>query len=780
VAFVFDDYQVIESRPVHDGMTFLVAHAPPQLHILIASRSDPPLPVAGLRARGQIAEVRAADLRFTAEESSAFLRGVWGLDLPPEAVAALEFRTEGWAVGLQLAALSLRDRPDPGAFVDAFTGSDRYVLDYLSEEVLERQPERIRTFLVRTSILERLSGPLCDAVTGGSDGQDMLEELERANLFLVPLDHERRWYRFHHLFGDLLRVQLQRDEPGRAPDLYRRAATWCENHDLIAEAIRYALKAGDTTSATRLVEEHLGRTLRRGESVTLQRWLSELPDDAVRSSPALCVALGLMELHLGHLVLVERLIDHAESGFGEARAQSIVEVPTDGGMLSDVPAALTLLRSELASARGDPAPTREYARSALSQMDDSQRGPRLWARWLQLLAEWMDGRMETAESGFAQLLAEARTLPDPHPLTTSCHTLGWVQQGRGELSKSLRTYREGLHFASQDSRFVAFHSGEAHIGIAQVLYARDELDDALRHVTSGIELARPVVEFQLPAFGQVTLAWILQAMGDADGAIGAMDEACRLLPASDVVTMFSPAQTERAGLWLAQGRNDQAIRWAAERGLSKNHALSYPRERDYVVFARVLLARSEPGQALGLLERLDALAESQGRTGSLIEIRAVRSLALQSMGDHQGALAALTEALSMARPQGYIRVFADGGPPMAALLQSLIRASRRGGADSRAEREHMNRIIRAFRPSARDAAKPGAALMATGLIEPLTRRELEVLGSMAAGRRNRQIADELVVTLDTVKRHVSHIFDKLGTTNRTEAVARARELRLIP
>ncbi len=781
MALVLDDYHVIESRPVHDGMVFAVGHLPRQLHILIASRIDPPLPLARLRARGQIAELRASDLRFTTEESAVFLREVWSLDLLPEAVVALESRTEGWAVGLQLAALSLRDRSDPDDFVDAFTGTHRYVLDYLSEEVLDRQPTRVRTFLLRTSILERLSAPLCDAITGGSDGQDMLEELERANLFLVPLDQERRWYRFHHLFRDLLRVQLQRIEPGRAPDLYRKAAAWCENNELVDDAIRYALHAGDPTSAKRLVEENLGRTLRRGESVTLQRWLSELPGDTVRSSPALCVALGLMELHLGHLESVDRLIDHAERGFHEAPALSVVEVPTDGGMVAKVSAAVALLRSELASARGDPAPTREHARSALAEMTDDDRGPRLWARWLEFLADWMDGRMETAESGFARLLAEARTLPDPHPLTTSCHTLGWVQQARGELSKALRTYREGLHFASQGGRFLAFHSGEAHIGIAQVLYARNELKDALRHVTSGIQLVRHVVEFQLPAFGQVTLAWICQAMGDADGAIAAMAEACRLLPATDVVTMFSPAQTEQAGLWLAQGRIVEARRWAAERGLSEDDELAYPRERDHLVFARVL-ARSEPGRALGLLERLDALAESHGRTASLIEIRALRSLALQSVGDHQGAVTALTDALSMAQPESYIRVFVDEGPPMAALLQSIIRSGRRGGgvAVSRAEREHLNRVVRAFQSPSVQSGTPGYAPAATGLIEPLTRRELEVLGLMAAGRRNGQIADELVVTLDTVKRHVSHIFDKLGTANRTEAVARARELRLIP
>jgi LuxR family maltose regulon positive regulatory protein len=390
--------------------------------------------------------------------------------------------------------------------------------------------------------------------------------------------------------------------------------------------------------------------------------------------------------------------------------------------------------------------------------------------------------MAAAESGFAQILAEARTLPDPHPLTTSCHTLGWVQQARGELSRSLRTYQEGLRYAREGGCFVSFHSGEAHIGIAQVLYARNELDDALRHVTSGIDLVRQVVEFQLPAFGQVTLARILQALGQSDDALEAMNEAGRLLPPSGVVAMFSPAQTERAGLWLAQGRIDLAMAWAVQRGLSADDALSYPRERDYLVLARVLLAQSEPQWALVLLDRLGALAESQCRIGSLIEIRALRSLALQSVADHPGALTALSDALSMARPEGYIRVFVDEGAPMASLLQSLIRARGRGwgAAISRAEREHLNRVVRAFRAPRGHSELPEAARAMTGSIEPLTRRELQILGSMAAGRRNQQIADELVISLETVKRHVSHIFNKLGATNRMEAVATARDLHLIP
>jgi LuxR family maltose regulon positive regulatory protein len=780
LALVLDDYHVIDETAIHDSLAFLLRHLPPQLHLVISSRSDPPLPLARLRASNQLTELRAGDLRFTPEESAAFLQEVWKLDLSPEAVAALETRTEGWAAGLQLAALSLQRRPDSGGFLDAFTGTHRYVLDYLSEEVLGRLPDRVRRFLLETSILERLSGPLCDAVTGGADGQAMLEELERANLFLMPQDEERRWWRFHHLFADLLRARLGQLQPDLVPELHRSAAGWCEQHRLIDQAIRHALAAGDVTWAKRLVEQQVGETLRRGESLTLQRWLALLPDEAVRSRPTLCLAEGLMELHLGHLEVVERLLEHAERAFDTQAERQGLEVPTDGGMVAEVPAAIALLRAELASARGDPEGTAEFARSALAQLAEEERGPRLWGRWLQLLADWMSGRMEKAELGFAQILTDARTTADPHLLTTSCHTLGWVQQDRGRLGVALRTYREGLRFATEGGRFLPFHAGEAHVGIAQVLHARNELDDALRHVIEGIELTRQVVEFRLPAFGLVSLAWIRRAMGDADGALVAIDEACRLLPATDVVTLFSPAQTERAGLLLALGRVEEAARWTGQRGLTAEDDVSYPRERDYLVLARVLLAQSQPDQALGLLERLDALAASHGRVRSLIEIRALRSLALQAAGEHQEALTLLAEALALARPEGYVRVFADDGPPMAALLRSLMGARQRGrgAAGAGAAAGHLHRVVGAFGPTKGQVGQTAPAV--AGLIEPLTERELEVLRLLAAGRRNRDIAQELVVTLETVKKHVSHIFDKLGAANRTQAVAHARRLGLIP
>jgi LuxR family transcriptional regulator, maltose regulon positive regulatory protein len=353
-----------------------------------------------------------------------------------------------------------------------------------------------------------LSCRCAEEVTGRSDGQQVLEELERTNLFLVPLDQERRWYRFHHLFGDLLRARLQRAEAGRVPELHRRAAAWWERQGLIDETIRHALACGDATWAARLVEQHLGETLRRGESVTLDRWLSWLPEEVVRARPRLCLAQAMLEWHRYRLEAVEGLLQHVEQGLQVRPDARALEVPTEGGTVADARAAIALLRAQVAGVRGDSERETEFARAALEHMQAQERGPRFWARWLQVAADWHPGRMQQAEAGFAEMLAEGRAAPDPHPLMTTCYPLGAVQRARGELSAALRTFREGLQWATEDGRFSPLGEYSAHIGIAQVLYARDELDAALRHATEAVTLDRQLVESFLLALGLDTLAWI--------------------------------------------------------------------------------------------------------------------------------------------------------------------------------------------------------------------------------------------------------------------------------
>ncbi|HEX5905583.1 MAG TPA: LuxR C-terminal-related transcriptional regulator [Propionibacteriaceae bacterium] len=779
LALVLDDYHLIESRPIHEGMAYLLDHLPPRLRPVISSRSDPPLPLARLRGRAQLAELQTTDLRFNPDETTALLRDAWGLDLTPHAIAALEARTEGWGVGLQLAALSLRERADPDTLLTELAGTHRYILDYLSEEVLERQPERVQAFLLQTSILDRLCGPLCDAVTGDADGQDMLERLERSNLFLVALDDERHWWRFHQLFRDLLRARLRRTAAVRVSELHRRAGAWCAQHGLIDEAIQHAVASGDAIWAVQLVEEHVHEILGRGESVILERWLSVLPVDVVQSRPALSFAQGEMQFHIGHLDGTEHFLKQAERAIDDQPHRGFA-VPTHAGMVAELPAAIALLRAELAGARGDPEEMATYAREALGRLAEDERGPRFWARWLSGAgADWMRGRVADAEPIAAEMLAEGRATADPYPLITSCYALAAVQQARGKLDAALRTYRDGLRFATQGSRLSPFHAAEAHLGIAQVLYEQDHLDDALQHVTEGIELGRQLVWFFEPGRRLVTLAWIRQASGDPDGAMDAMNEAYRMHPSPEVNSRWNPAPVERARLLLVQGHIGKVERWIEDRRLTVEDEVSYVREPEHLLLARLLLAKSDPRRALGLLQSLDDLAESQDRKESLILIKALRSIALQASGNHTDALAVLADALALARPSGYVRVFADEGPPMAALLKSLIRTRQpnRAALASDAAREHLNRLIRAFRtPIGRPEVGERAA---SGMVEPLTERELEVLGLIAAGRPNREIADQLVVTLETVKKHTSHIFSKLGAASRIQAVSKARELGLI-
>lgn len=726
-----------------------------------------------------MAELRAADLRFTPDEAAAFMREVWGLDLSPEVTTGLEARTEGWVVGLQLAALSLRQRPDPNAFLAAFTGTHRYVLDYLSEEVLGRVPDELRAFLLRTSILERLSGSLCDALTAGSNGQEMLETIERANLFLVPLDEERRWWRYHHLFAELLRSRLSAGHPEEVPELHRRAAAWSQERGLVDDAVNHYLRAGDPSRAALLVERHVEELLlRRSERATLDRWLAALPPEVVSPRRRLLLAEAIA-------AQLEGRIDDALALLRAGRAPAGTEdqhqssVGRAASVLSNLAAVEPVIRADIARLRGDAEDAASFAQEALSHLTPEDDLLGTFVRYHLAVADWMLGRLHPAEQGLTEVVEDRRAAGERYLAVRASYDLGLVQQAAGRLGDAVRTYRRAIDIITQPGRPPRSEAGLALVGMAEVLRERGDTEEALRLVAEGIERCRRVV-YPLPLVsGLVTLGWIRQAMGDERAAMEAVEEAERLVPDPQIASLHNPAPPERCRLLLLQGREEEAVRWVEERGLKEADELAYPREGDSVVMARVLLAQQEPDRALRLLERLESLARSQGRNGSVVPIRALRSLALQSLGDQDGALSLLAEALSLARPAGYVRVFADEGPAMAALLRSLITAGRRGRLPrfTGAAGDHVNRIVRGFGTPARQGeATPSDA---TTLVVPLTDRELEVLRLVAAGMRNREIARELVVTLDTVKKHVSHIFEKLGVVNRTEAVARGRQLGLL-
>ena len=804
VLLALDDYHLVEAGPVHESLGFLLENLPPGLRVVVSGRADPPLPVARLRARGQLAELRAADLRFTPEEAAALLSKAAGAGLTDTAVAALVDRTEGWAAGLQLAGLSLRGDEDAAGFVAAFNGSHRFVLDYLADEVLDRQAEPVRAFLLETSVLERLSGELCNAVTGAADGQAMLQEIERAGLFLLPLDEVRGWWRYHHLFADLLRARLGTERPGRERALHRAAAAWSQEHDLADDAVRHALAAGDADWAARLVERHVETLLGRSEGATLRRWLSALPAESVRDRPRLCLAQAYGAAMGFRLEALEALLDDAEHALAAGGDEPYADAAgRPVSVLANVPAGIAFLRASLARLRGDAALAADRNRHALAQLGKDDWLMRSFVCWNQAATDWLDGRLEQAERSLAEVLAERRAAGEAvrrlgaEPSTVLraveggaeffsgflslrvCYDLGEVQRARGNLDAALATYRQAFGPAGESSQ--AAGAGMAHVGVAQVLYERNELTAALDHATRGVVLGR-LLAFTPPlAAGLAVVARIRQSQGDPVGAVKAMGEAGQAGLSPQVATLFNPVPAQRARLLLAQGDVDAAAQWTTAAGLSPADQPSYPLEGAYLVLARVLLARNDPGTARTLLQRLLGAAAGQGRVGSIIEIQALRALALAAHGDQAGALGALAEALALAGPRGYVRVFADEGAPMRALLAQLSatppgQPPAAGGIDP----GYLAALLDACGQAGAGPSRNRAAAGPPGPAEPLTSRELEVLRLLAAGRSNQRIARDLVLALDTVKKHVSHVLAKLGAANRTEAAARARQLGLIP
>ncbi len=782
-ALILDDYHLIGAEPVHASVGFLLEHRPPGLHLVLVSRSDPPLGLARLRASGQLAELRAAELRFTPGEAAALLQQVVagaGVTLPDADVAALAARTEGWAAGLQLAGLSLRGQADVAGFVAAFTGSHRYVLDYLAGEVLERQGEQVRSFLLETSVLERLSGQLCDAVTGRTGSQALLERAERAGLFLVALDEVRGWWRYHHLFADLLRARLQQQQPARVAQLHRNAAAWYEEHGLADEAIRHAVAAGQLTWAGQLIERHFDTFYSvRGEGATIQRWLSALPADLVRSRPRLLLAQAQLALTGGRLETVEPLLEAAERApAGAADEPFEPTIGRAGSLLVNVPAHIALDRSYLAQFRGDAEATTAFASRALAQLGEGEWMLNAAVQGFLAVAEWLRGRLAEAEHAFISGIAGWQEADQPTLSAWGGYSLSQVQLARGHLDAAVRTCQQALEITALPGGPPSAAAGPAFVSLAEVAYRRCELDSALRLVTEGIALCRRFVYIPPLAAGLVTLAWIRQATGDPAGALEAIGEAGRVSPG--MPGLLNPVPAQKVRLLLAQGDLAAAAHWTQEIGLSADDEPDYPREPGHLVLARVLLAQDRPGPAVALLGRLHAAAAAQDRAGSVIEIGALRARALAAAGEEAAAVAALAAALALACPQGYVRVFADEGPPMAALLGRLIAAQRTSQAAEGIPLGCLARLQHAFDP-ARATLGPGRSTSeVTGLVEPLTGRELEVLSMLAAGRSNRAIAAELVVALDTVKKHVGHIMAKIGAANRTEAVARARQLGLIP
>ncbi|SHN74871.1 LuxR family transcriptional regulator, maltose regulon positive regulatory protein [Geodermatophilus obscurus] len=779
LVLVLDDYHVIEAREVHDGMAFLVEHLPPQVHLVIAGRADPALPLARLRGRGDLVEVRAADLRFTADEAAAYLNGSMGLTLTTGDVAALEERTEGWIAALQLAALSMQGRDDPADFLAGFAGDDRYIIDYLTEEVLQRQPAQVRDFLLRTSILSRLTGPLCDAVTGRDGGQAMLATLDRGNLFLVPLDDHRRWYRYHHLFADVLRVHLQAEQPDDVGGLHQRAGDWYEAIGDPAEAIHHALAGGDVTRAADLVESALPALQQGRQEATLRGWLEALPDEVIRVRPVLSVGYAGALMVRGEVEGVEARLRDAErwltttttTASGQRSPASPAEmVVVDQAGFRRLPSAIAMYRAGAALLSGDGAGTISHARAALDLAAVDDHLGRGGAAGLLGLAYWARGDLDAGHRWYADAAASLEKAGHLSDVAGCALGLADIRIAQGRLREAMSTCERVLQMVSPETGPARRGAADMHVAIAGVLLERGDLEAARRHLATSTDLGEHAGMPQNPYRWRVATARLREAEGDVDGALALLDEAERRY-VGDYFPQVRPVPALRARVHARQGRWADALAWAEERGLSAGDDLDHLREFEHLTLVRVLVARfaAEGDErcisgAVRLLERLLPAAEQGGRTGSVLDALVVRALAEQARHDLPAALVALRRALTLAEPQGYVRVFADEGRPMAVLLRAAAAGTVTG---------YARRILAALAPGA------DSAPVLVGLVEPLSARELDVLRLLGSDLDGPDIARELFVSVNTVRTHTKNIYAKLGVTNRRAAVRRGEELDLL-
>jgi LuxR family transcriptional regulator, maltose regulon positive regulatory protein len=790
---VLDDYHLIDSKPsaaqtVNDALTFLVEHQPPRMHLIITTREDPNLPLARLRVRNQLTELRVADLRFTPTEAAEFLNRAMGLSLSAEDIAALEARTEGWIAGLQLAALSMQSHQDVDGFIQSFAGDHRYVVDYLVEEVLKRQPEPIRNFLLQTAILDRLTGSLCEAVTGQSGGDARLETLQRGNFFLIPLDDQRHWYRYHHLFADVLRMHLQAEQPDHVPALHRCASEWYEQNGSPADAIRHALAGKDFDRAANLIELAAPAMRRSRQEATLLGWLKALPDDLFRTRPVLNAEYVGALLSNGQMAGLEDRLREAERW---------LDTPTDSPARPDetlnrmivlnqsefrrLPGSIAMYRAALALARGNTSDTVTHARQVLDFATDDDHLLRGAAAAILGLAAWTIGNLEDAHRSYADGMAHLLCAGNVADAIGGQIVLADIRIAQGRLREARRTYERGLQLAREHGTPTLRGTADMYVGLSNLEREHNNLQAATQHLLKSKEQGEHTGFPQHPYRWRVAMAHIRQVEGDFEGALDLLAEAERLYM-SDFSPNVRPIAAWRTRVWLAQGRLAEALGWARERGLSAEDDLSYLREFEHITLARVLMrdhTDSAICETLGLLERLLQATQAGGRLSNVLEILVLQALAHQLQGDSPAALVSLERALTLAEPEGYVRLFLDEGAPMAQLL--------RDAAARRVRPDYTSKLLAGFdveQPqNVGESPQPDRPVAATPaahqLIEPLSQRELEVLRLFATELSGPEIARELVIGLSTVRTHTKSIYSKLSVTNRRAAVQRAIELDLI-
>ena len=753
VVLVLDDYHVIESQPVDNALAFLLDHLPPQMHLVIASRSDPSLPLSRLRAGGQMTEIRAADLRFTLDEITTFLDKVMGLNLSAENVAALETRTEGWIAGLQLAALSmqgLKRSGDVTDFVNSFTGSHRYIQDYLADEVLQQRPKGTKDFLLQTSILNRLSGPLCDAVTEQKNSQAILEALEAANLFIVPLDNERRWYRYHHLFADLLRQRLRHQQPDNVAELHIRASAWYEKNGLEIEALHHAAAANDVERAERLIEGE-GMPLHfRGAVAPVLNWLKSLPTTVLDAWPSLWTTYASVLLVTGQTTNVEQKLQAAEAALQGAE-------PDD--KTQDLVGRIAAIRATLAATLNQVDTIIAQSRRALEYLHPDNLAFRTSTTWKLGYAYHLQGDRAAASRAYTEAISISQASGNIITTIVATIGLGSLQEAENQLYLAAQTYRRVLQLFGDQPLPVACL---AHLGLARIFYEWNDLDAAQQHGQQSIQLARQSENTDSFVSCEVFLARLKLARGDVAGAAAILAKADQFVRQHNFVYRTPEVAAAQVLTLLHQGN------LAAAAHLAEKHELPISQ-------ARVHLAQGDTSAALAALGPLRQQMEAKGWEDERLKVMVLQAVAHHAHGEKDKAVQLLGDALALAEPGGFIRTFVDEGIPMA---QLLLEAAAHGIMP-----DYTRKLLAAFEAGEqRSKSKPHLPTPPPSqpLVEPLSPRELEVLQLIAEGLSNREISERLFLALDTVKGHNRRIYGKLGVKNRTQAVNKARSLNILP
>lgn len=777
---VLDDYHVIEAQAIHEALVFLLDHLPPQLHLILASRSDPPLSLARLRSRGELTEIRAADLRFTHEETAGFLNLIMNLGLSADDITALEARTEGWITGLQLAGLSLREHGDASGFIRAFTGSHRFVIDYLVEEVLQRQTPEVRSFLLATAVLDRLTGPLCEALTGVHDGGTMLQALERGNLFVVSLDATRHWYRYHHMFAEVLLARARQELPGRVPELHRLASEWYEQNDLPEDAVRHSLAAEDFKRAADLIESLLPAMRQTRQDGMVLAWLRILPGDVVSTRPVLSVYCAWQMLVSGDLEAAESWLRTAEQGLAAvtdppAKAGNPAQASARAQEIRMLPSTIAMYRASLAQARGDAAATTEHARRAYELTQPGDHFARGASGGFLGLAAWAQGDLETAVRTFSDAVASLHAAGNLTDELSSTILLADMRIARGQLQEARQLYEQALRRTAIPGEPAPRATAELHVGLSELCREFGDLESAARHLQISTDLGRHVTPLTEHAYRWfIATAGVREAEGDPDGALEFLDQA-QLRYLRGFFPEVRPIPALKARVLIRQGRLSEGREWARSCGVSPVGELSYLREFEHLTLVRLLISqcRLQPAEkslreAGELLVRLLEAAEAAGRHGSTYEILLLQALVLEAQGQRALALVPLERALVEAGPEGYIRLFLDEGVPLARLLGE---AARQGIAPA-----HTALLLRARETRGHQAKAGGSP---DPLTEGLSKREVEVLGLLSSSLSGPEIARELFVSVNTLRTHTKRIFTKLEVNSRPEAVRQGKDRGLI-